>query len=117
MTRIEQKGGSPLNHVVVQMAGGIFPTCHEKGNQMADKNISLKFVGLDREAEVLTIQPGTTCRDVLQSVGMGTGYALTDPSNPEQSFHAGDNIYALVEDGDMLGVASSMDAGNGRAAR
>ena len=79
----------------------------------ATKNISLKFVGTNREAETLSIEPGTTVRDILQTVGLATGFSITNPTNPDQQFNLTDNIYAAVEDGDMLAVVADIDAGFG----
>jgi hypothetical protein len=79
----------------------------------AVKNIPIKFIGSNRPAEQLGIEPGTTVRDVLSSLGLaGSGYHLIDPAKPEAVFNASDNLYARVEDGDMLAVTAKVDAGH-----
>lgn len=75
------------------------------------KSIGIKFVGSNRAAETLSIEPGTTVRDVLQTVGLGAGFHLSDPAKPEAVFQASDNLYARVSDGDMLACSALVDAG------
>lgn len=75
------------------------------------KSIGIKFVGSNRAAETLTIEPGTTVSDVLQTVGLGAGFNLSDPSKPDAVFQASDNLYARINDGDMLACSALVDAG------
>ncbi len=77
------------------------------------KKIGIKFVGSNREAETISIEPGTTCRDILTSIGLGgSGFMLTDPTQPDANFQASDNVYARVSDGDMLAATAMVDAGS-----
>lgn len=76
------------------------------------KSIGIKFVGSNRSAETLSIEPGTTVQDVMRTLGLGDGgFTLTNPTNPEQIFQPASNLYALVNDGDMLAATAIVDAG------
>ena len=86
-------------------------------NTTPTKNLSIKFVGTNRPAETVSIQPGTSVQDVLRTIGLGDGgFTLTNPTKPDQVFNASSNLYALVEDGEMLAVSSGVDAGQDEAA-
>lgn len=76
------------------------------------KNLGVKFPGSNREAETISIEPGTTVRDALRALGLGGDYTLTDPSQPDAVFRSGDNLFAKVQDGDMLAASALVDAGH-----
>ena len=75
------------------------------------KSIAIKFVGSSRATETLKILPGTTVAEVLRKLDLGPGYELSDAQNRDVVFHAGDVLYARVEDGDLLYASSLVDAG------
>ncbi len=75
------------------------------------KTISVKFIGSNRPAETISIEPGTSVGDVLKSLGLGAGFHLCDPNEPEAVFSASDNLYSRVNDGDMLAATAAVDAG------
>ncbi|MGH1419404.1 MAG: hypothetical protein ACRBCJ_11155 [Hyphomicrobiaceae bacterium] len=78
----------------------------------ATKSIGIKFIGSNRAAETLSIEPGTTVADVLQTLGLGAGFHLSDPNKPEAIFQASDNLYARISNnGDMLACSALVDAG------
>ncbi len=79
------------------------------------KKLSVKFIGTNREHEFLTIMPGALVRDVLNDLNVSTGHSITNPANPDQQFNLTDNLYAAVEDGDMLAIVADIDAGIGGA--
>ena len=81
------------------------------------KTISIKFIGSNRPAETISIEIGTSVADVLKSLGLsGGGYHLTDPNQPDAVFNPNDNLFARVNDGDMLAVTAAVDAGEEVAA-
>ncbi|MCH9808443.1 MAG: hypothetical protein K0U74_11975 [Alphaproteobacteria bacterium] len=80
------------------------------------KSIAIKFIGSNRPAETVEIEAGTSVADVLKALGLGAGFHLTDPSQPEAVFRPADNLFSRVKDGDMLAVTSVIDAGLEQAA-
>lgn len=76
------------------------------------KNVGIKFVGSKRATETVALVPGNTVSDVLTSLGLDTaGYALSDARNPDNVFRGGDDLYARVNDGDMLYASANVTAG------
>ena len=81
------------------------------------KTLSIKFIGSNRPAETISIEVGTSVADVLKSLGLGgAGFHLADPNQPDAVFNPTDNLYARVNDGDMLAVTAAVDAGREVAA-
>jgi hypothetical protein len=78
----------------------------------ASKSIAVKFVGSTRATETLKILPGTTCSEVLKTLGLSAGYQLSDAHKPDVVFRPTDNIYAMVEDGALLYASALVDAGS-----
>jgi len=77
----------------------------------AAKSIAIKPVGSKRATETLQILPGTTVSEVLKTLGLTSGYQLSDAQNPDRVFRASDNLYAMVEDGSLLYASALVDAG------
>ncbi len=75
------------------------------------KNVSIKRVGGQVPIETLAISPGTTTRDILQTIGCGNGFQLCAAQNPDIVFGPNDNVYARVADGDLLHCSALVDAG------
>ena len=75
------------------------------------KTFGVKFVGAKRATETLEIQPGSTVADVLAKLNLGAGYQLSPSTSPETVFRANDNLYALVQDGDLIYCSAVVDAG------
>ncbi len=75
------------------------------------KSIGLKKVGGNEPAITLAITPGTTAMDILQELGLGPGFELSDASN-SQVFGRDDVVYAMVRDGDMLHCSANVVAGS-----
>ena len=79
---------------------------------MTTKTVAIKFVGLsNRATETLQIDVGTTAADMLTSLGLGTGFQLSDAKAQTNVFRANDNVYARVDDGAMLYCSAMVDAG------
>ncbi len=81
-----------------------------------EKQIGVKFIGSQRPTETLTILPGTTTRDILNSLDLNSGFQLSPSNQPETVFNPNDAIFARVEDGDMLACSAMVDAGRRIAA-
>ena len=75
------------------------------------KTCGVKFVGAKRATETLELQPGTTVADVLAKLNLGGGYQLSPSTSPERVFRGTDNLYALIEDGDLIYCSALVDAG------
>ena len=75
------------------------------------KTISIKMVGSNKPIETRAIEPGTTGRDLLLSLGLAAaGFQLSD--NKGAVFYGqADNIYAMVDDGALLMCSAMVDAG------
>ena len=57
----------------------------------------------------LTIEAGTTASDILKQLNL-TGYVLSKDSG-QHVFGESENVYANVDDGEKLHVASKTDVG------
>lgn len=77
----------------------------------ASKSIAIKFIGAKRPTETIQIVPGTTVADVLSALNLSGGYQLSDAKNADALFRPTDDIYARVEDGELLYASSFIEAG------
>ncbi len=76
------------------------------------KNISIKFIGDNRPAETVALQPGVTVADVLREIGLGASdYVLVDPNNPDAVYRGNDSLYAIASPGDLFAATAQIDAG------
>lgn len=83
-----------------------------------NKRVGIKFLGADRQTESLIIEPGTTARDMLVALKLDpVGFQLSDARNPDVVFRADDNVFARINDGDMLHAAASVIAGHIRVCK
>jgi hypothetical protein len=73
------------------------------------KRISVVIAGSTRGAQDLTIQPGTTSRDVMTQLGL-EGYLLSAKGG-NTYFGDDENLYPQVLDGDLLYATSSAEVG------
>jgi len=64
------------------------------------KNICIKVAGSEREPFDRTIQPGTTTAELLNDCGLGE--YLLSLRNSTGFFAPGENLYAAINDGEML---------------
>ena len=77
------------------------------------KHIAVKAIGSKLPTRNLTVMPGTSTSDVLTELGLdAAGFQLAPARYPEQVFQADDNLYARVEEGELLHASSKVDAGN-----
>lgn len=72
------------------------------------KNIVVQMAGSDQYHD-LTIEAGTTARDVLQQLGL-QGYVLSK-DNGQHTFGDTENVYASVDDGEKMHAAAKTDVG------
>lgn len=75
------------------------------------KEISIKFIGSNRSAEAIQLSPGTTVADVLRQLGLGAGFSLVDPNDPDALFNPTDDLFSRVKNGVMLAATAMVDAG------
>jgi hypothetical protein len=75
------------------------------------KRIAIKFPGGNRATQTVELQPGTTVLDVLRQLDLDGQYLLSRHDRPEQPFRPADNLFAMVEDGDLLVASALVDAG------
>lgn len=80
-----------------------------QANQSAAKRIRLMRCG-GQAPEFLELLPGTTGRDILQHLRLGSGFELSIDEgalmlSPE------DNVYGRVQDGSDVWVTAAVDAG------
>lgn len=75
------------------------------------KHVSVKRPGTGDPISTLGLEPGTRVSDCLTSLGCTSGYHLVDPHNPDKVFRPTDDLYASVEDGQVLAVMAAVDAG------
>jgi len=72
------------------------------------KNVVAMIAGSGQHHD-LTIEAGTTARDILQQVGL-QGYVLYK-DNGQHPFGETENVYASVDDGEKLQAAAKTDVG------
>ncbi len=72
------------------------------------KNIVVIVAGSGQHHD-LTIEAGTTARDILQQVGL-QGYVLSKDAG-QHAFGETENVYAAVDDGEKLHAATKTDVG------
>jgi hypothetical protein len=72
------------------------------------KNIVVIIAGSGQHHD-LTIEAGTTARDILQQVGL-QGYVLSKDAG-QHTFGETENVYAAVDDGEKLHAAAKTDVG------
>ena len=76
------------------------------------KHIAVKNVGeTNRATETLAIVPGNTAADILTKLGLQGSFLLAPHDDPLHPFKPADNVYARVEDGDLLVASAMVDAG------
>ena len=75
--------------------------------------VNLPGTGTWREVE---IAPGTTPRDVLKELSLGTDYHLS-PWKSAEAFADGENLYLVVEDGAKLQAVSAAEVAGCRSVR
>ena len=73
------------------------------------KDLSIVVAGTG-EPNDITIEPGTTARDVLRALGF-KGYVLSKDGSSITFFRPKENIYPLVEDGDKLWASTDPKVG------
>lgn len=74
-----------------------------------EKHIVVKVAGAAEPREA-TIHPGTTCRDLLDALGLSRNLLLTqDPAGTP--FGVDENIWDKVEDGQKLYCIPAMEVG------
>lgn len=80
---------------------------------MSDKTAAIVVPGADQTTRIeeRTIAPGSTAQDILNSLGLGTGWVLGKPDGTV--FDGKDNVYGQIQDGDKLVVVPRADAGAG----
>jgi|GEM_PF-896768 len=61
------------------------------------------------QAHDLTVQPGTSARDVLAQIGL-QGYVLSK-NRGQNPFAEAENIYPVIDDGEKLFAMSKTDVG------
>ena len=81
------------------------------GQASATKHISIKDIARNNPATTLGIEPGTRVSDVLKSIGHPTGFYLVDINNPDKEYRSTDDLYAAVDDGQVLALTAEVDAG------
>jgi len=69
------------------------------------KRIVVIIAGAVAEARDLTIEPGTTARDILNELEL-EGYELSR-EKVDDVFNPDENVYAAVEDGEKLNAVSN----------
>ncbi len=76
------------------------------------KNVVIIVAGTGRHHD-LSIEPGTTSRDILAEIGLA-GYRLSK-DNGQHVFGDNENVYPLVEDGEKIHCSSKTDVGSVQA--
>ena len=74
------------------------------------KRITIAVAGSTRGPQDVTIQPGTTSRDVLTQLGGLEGYLLSAKGG-NSYFGDDENLYPQVLDGDLLYATSNAEVG------
>lgn len=75
-----------------------------------EKNVVVKVAGSAMPLEA-KIHPGTTCRDLLDALGLGRNLLLTqDPAGTP--FGADESLFDKVADGQKLYAVPPMEVGN-----
>jgi len=72
------------------------------------KNVVVIIAGSGQHHD-LTIEAGTTARDILQQIGL-QGYVLSKDAG-QHTFGETENVYAAVDDGEKLHAAAKTDVG------
>lgn len=75
-----------------------------------EKQLVIKTVGAGEPQEA-TIHPGTTCRDLLDALGLSRNLLITqDPAGTP--FGLDENLWDKVENGQKLYAAPAMEVGH-----
>ena len=75
------------------------------------KQLCITFPGSARDKEFISVQPGVSVREVLQSLGLGADYDLVDPSQTDLVFNHSDNLHARIDESHTLAAVAKIDAG------
>lgn len=73
------------------------------------KRFAVVVAGSTRGPQDVTIQPGTTAREVLNQLGLN-GYLLST-KGAQTYFGEDENLYPLVVDGDLLYATTAAEVG------
>ena len=75
-----------------------------------EKNIVVKVAGA-AEPQETTIHPGTTCRDLLDALGLGRNLLLTNDPTNGAPFGADESLFDKVAEGSKLYAVPPMEVG------